>query len=118
MTSRAEKLGVTLQTKQKVVSVEHRNGQVSHLGCEGEKEVEASNIILTTSHKLANKLVPFAEETSLKKWEQQAIPVTAACLDLGLRRLPNPKYQFIYGVDQPILMVNASRFKGIRFNGR
>lgn len=113
MCTEAERLGVTLQTKQKVASIEHRNGQVSHVRCEGGKEIKGSSVILTTSPKITCKLVSSANITSLKKWEQQAIPITAACLDLGLRRLPNPKYQFIYGVDQPILMSNASRIKGL-----
>ncbi|MFD0716931.1 phytoene desaturase family protein [Paenibacillus sp. GCM10027626] len=93
----ALRLGVTLLPLKKVRSVEHRNGQVQHVQCADGETVDTSHVILTTSLKIAKKLIPQAEHTSLKVWEQQAIPITAACLDIGLRNLPNPKYQFVYG---------------------
>ncbi|MEK5641549.1 dehydrogenase [Paenibacillus rhizosphaerae] len=112
----ALRLGVTLLPLKKVRSVEHRNGQVQHVQCADGEVIDVSHVILTTSPKVFLKLIPHAEHTSLKLWEQQAIPITAACLDIGLRSLPNPKYQFVYGVDQPILMVNASRVKGLELS--
>jgi hypothetical protein len=35
--------------------------------------------------------------------------VTAACLDVALRRLPEPKQQFVYGLDQTVFLSNQSR---------
>src|SRR5690606_8033314 len=28
-------------------------------------------------------------------------------------RLPTPQHQFVYGIDQPVLMINSSRIKGL-----
>jgi hypothetical protein len=53
--------------------------------------------------------VPFAEKTALHTWKEQAIEVTAACLDVALKRLPKPKQQFAYGIDQTVLLSNYSR---------
>jgi phytoene dehydrogenase-like protein len=53
--------------------------------------------------------VPFAEKTALHTWKEQAIEITAACLDVALRRLPKPKQQFAYGLDQTVFLTNQSR---------
>lgn len=105
----ASRLGVTLLSNRKVVSVEHANGQVNQVRCADGEIFDAVNVVLTTSPDIAYKLVPNAEQTSLRVWKEQAIPLTVACLDIGLRRLPNPKHQFIYGVDQPVFFTNQSR---------
>jgi phytoene dehydrogenase-like protein len=39
-----------------------------------------------------------------------ASPVTAACLDVGLRSLPNPKRTFALGIDQPVYFSVHSQF--------
>ena len=38
----------------------------------------------------------------LRAWANAAIPIKAACLDLGLRRLPNPRRLFALGMDRPL----------------
>lgn len=101
--------GVEFVTDRKVVSVKHQDQQVhSILSADGDK-TETTNVILTTSPSIAHKLVPHADQTSLDIYKKQAIAITAACLDVGLRHLPNPKHQFIYGLDQPIFLSNQSR---------
>ncbi len=50
-----------------------------------------------------------AEHTSLRLWNEQAIPVTACCLDIGIKKLPNPQHQFAIGIDQALFFTNQSR---------
>ncbi|PGZ98567.1 dehydrogenase [Bacillus pseudomycoides] len=101
--------GVELITSCKVVAVEHQDQKVHSILCEGGTRIEASNVILTTPPSISHKLVPHADQTALDTWNKQAIPVTVACLDIGLRQLPNPKHQFIFGLDQPIFFSHLSR---------
>ncbi|MGG3573932.1 FAD-dependent oxidoreductase [Bacillus gobiensis] len=101
--------GVELVTGCKVVAVEHQDQKVHSIICADGTKIEASNVILTTPPSISYKLVPHADQTALDTWKKQAIAVTIACLDVGLRRLPKPKHQFIYGLDQPILFTNQSR---------
>ncbi|NRD78516.1 NAD(P)/FAD-dependent oxidoreductase [Bacillus sp. BRMEA1] len=101
--------GVELVTGCKVVAVEHQDQKVHSILCEGGTRTEVSNVILTTPPSISHKLVPHADQTALDTWNKQAIPVTVACLDVGLRQLPKPKHQFIYGLDQPIFFTNQSR---------
>jgi phytoene dehydrogenase-like protein len=101
--------GVELVTGCKVVAVEHQDQKVHSILCVDGTKIEASNVILTTPPSISHKLIPHADQTALDTWKKQAIAVTIACLDVGLRRLPKPKHQFIYGLDQPILFTNQSR---------
>jgi len=106
---KAAEYGVRFLTKNKVNRIEHENGNVRHVLCEDGMKVGARNIILTTSPAIAYELVPHAEATALHTWKEQAIEVTAACLDVAFRRLPRPKQQFVYGIDQPVFLSNQSR---------
>lgn len=101
--------GVELVTGCKVVAVDHQEQKVHSILCKGGAKIEATNVILTTPPSISHQLVPHREQTALDKWNKQAIPVTVACLDVGLRHLPNPKHQFIFGLDQPIFFTNQSR---------
>ncbi|RAT95482.1 NAD(P)/FAD-dependent oxidoreductase [Brevibacillus sp. Leaf182] len=116
MCSEARRLGVEVITGRKVKSVEYDDGRVQRVRCENGETIEVPYVILTTSPQIASCLVPSVERTSLQTWEQQAIPITAACLDIGLRRLPAPQHQFVYGIDQPVLMINQSRIKGLELS--
>ncbi|TDF94869.1 FAD-dependent oxidoreductase [Paenibacillus piri] len=106
---KASDYGVRFITKSKVISIDHHNGIVQQVLCEDGTKVPAKNIILTTSPAIAHQLVPHAEATALHTWKKQAIEITAACLDVALRRLPKPKQQFVYGIDQTVFLSNQSR---------
>ncbi|CAG7646077.1 hypothetical protein PAESOLCIP111_05094 [Paenibacillus solanacearum] len=101
--------GVQIATSSKVISVGHRGGAVRHLLCEDGTQAEASHIILAMPPAAAYRLVPQAEATALHTWKEQAIEITTACLDVALRRLPKPKQQFAYGIDQTVFLSNQSR---------
>jgi len=106
---KASEYGVHFLTKNKVNRIEHQNGMVQHVLCEDGTKVRARNIIVTTSPAITYELVPHAEATALHTWKEQAIEITAACLDVALRRLPKPKQQFVYGIDQTVFLSNQSR---------
>ncbi|MCR8643799.1 FAD-dependent oxidoreductase [Paenibacillus sp. N1-5-1-14] len=105
----AVKLGVHFVTKNKVVAVGHQNGVVQHVRCEDGTQIEASHVIMTVSPAIAHQLVPDAEYTALHTWRDQAMEATVACLDVTLKRLPKPKQQFVYGIDQTVFLSNHSR---------
>ncbi|GIQ64530.1 dehydrogenase [Paenibacillus cisolokensis] len=102
-------LGVKLLADSKAVAVEHREGSVRHVRCEDGTIIEAANVVLAVPPAAACRLVPGADATALKTWKEQVIEVTAACLDVALRRLPDPKRQLVYGIDQTVFLSNQSR---------
>ncbi|MBM7567897.1 NAD(P)/FAD-dependent oxidoreductase [Paenibacillus sacheonensis] len=107
--TKAADLGVRLLTNTKVSSVDIRGGIVRQVLCEDGTKINTRHVILATPPAVANDLVPFAENTALRTWKEQAIEVNAACLDVALNRLPKPKQQFAYGIDQTVLFSNYSR---------
>ncbi|MCZ8522999.1 MULTISPECIES: NAD(P)/FAD-dependent oxidoreductase [Paenibacillus] len=102
-------LGVRLVTNTKVSSIDTRDGIVRQVLCEDGTKIDTHYVILATSPSIANELVPFAEKTALHTWKEQAIEVTAACLDVALKRLTKPNQQFAYGIDQTVFLTNQSR---------
>ncbi|TLS48413.1 NAD(P)/FAD-dependent oxidoreductase [Paenibacillus antri] len=105
----AGRLGVKMITGCQVASIEHREGAVRHVRCEDGTTIEADHAIVTAPPAIAHRLVPHAEATALHAWREQAIEITAACLDVALRRLPRPNQQFVYGIDRTVFLSNQSR---------
>ncbi|HWO54372.1 MAG TPA: FAD-dependent oxidoreductase [Paenibacillus cookii] len=105
----ASRLGVACLTGSKAVAIGHDQGAVRHVLCDNGTKIIAGSIIIAAPPEEAYRLVPQADRTALRTWKEQAIPVTAACLDVALRRLPKPKQQFVYGIDQTVFLSNQSR---------
>lgn len=101
--------GVNIQTGCKIASVQHSDQKVDSIFTADGSKIEATNVILTTPPAVTQKLVPHADQTAIAKWNKQSIPITAACLDVALKKLPKPKHQFIYGIDQPVFLTDQSR---------
>jgi phytoene dehydrogenase-like protein len=114
---KAVQSGVSFILSGKVTEVTHQDKKVKAVHCADGTVITSDNVILTTSPEISYKLVSEANQTSLQAWKDQAIPITAACLTVALRRLPKPKHQFIYGIDQPVLLSNLSRAAYLSDNG-
>src|SRR3954447_15367901 len=52
----------------------------------------------------AGGLVDVAKQPALGGWAERAVPVRAASLDVGLRRLPSPNTLVGLGIDRPIYL--------------
>ncbi len=62
----------------------------------------ATAVVLAVSPPVAAHLVSGAPHDTLAAWAAAAIPVQAACLDVGLRTLPRPSLRVAFGVDTPL----------------
>lgn len=63
--------------------------------------IEAHTVVLATGPVEGNTLTG-GQNAVLRHWSEAAVPVKAACLDLGLRRLPNPAVNFGLNLDPPL----------------
>ncbi|UUZ93756.1 FAD-dependent oxidoreductase [Paenibacillus sp. P25] len=106
---KASDLGVQFFTRSEVVSIGHESGAVQHVICQDGTKIDARNVIVTAPPSAVYGMVPQAEGTALRMWKDQAIEITAACLDIALRRSPKPKQQFVYGIDRTVFLSNQSR---------
>ncbi|WP_242239248.1 NAD(P)/FAD-dependent oxidoreductase [Bacillus cereus group sp. BfR-BA-01309] len=100
--------GVQFLAKKNVLKIEYCEGK-QRIQCFDDEVFEAGAVIVTTPPKEACKIIKGAEGTSLQKWSEQSIQVTASALDIGLKHLPNPLHHFALGLDQPIFFTNQSR---------
>ncbi len=106
--SKAVSYGIKLLESMNVDRIDH-NGQVERISTANGESFDVESVIIATPPNEACRLVPHVEQTSLYRWREEAIPVTAACYDLGLKTLPNTKHQFVLGLDQPLFFTNQSR---------
>lgn len=99
--SRAEEHGATIHAPCRVKSVaQHAAG--FRVQIDDGDAIDAQAVVLAVRPAVAAALAPASE--ALSAWSQQAIPVRAACLDLGLERLPDPKRPFVLGLDEPLYL--------------
>lgn len=61
--------------------------------------VPAGTVIVALDAAAAAPLLP---ESAARRTARDAVPVRAACLDVGLARLPRPRATFALGIDEPL----------------
>jgi phytoene dehydrogenase-like protein len=101
--ARAE--GVTVEAGSKVEAIERGlSGEVRSVRLSDGRAYQAPAVIVAASPEVAASLVGNSEETSLRRWAGELVPIKAACLDVALRRLPLPKATFALGIDEPFYL--------------
>lgn len=111
--NKAKSLGVKIKCHSNVERVEEENS-LKTIHCASGETIKAENVIMAVPPAEACRLV---ENPFLSLWKEQAVPITATCLDLCLSHLPNPDHQFVLGLDQPILFTNESRAANVCNSG-
>ncbi|KIL36464.1 dehydrogenase [Cohnella kolymensis] len=114
---KAIRLGVDLLANKNVVEIQQEEGCVRRLRFADDSTLSISHVISTLSPSDTFRLTRGAEHTVLRRWKDEARPAMAACLDLGLRRLPVPDRNFALGIDQPVFFTNHSRAAKLSDNG-
>jgi phytoene dehydrogenase-like protein len=64
--------------------------------------LDATAVVLATDPDVAADLVVGGRAGMLGRWAKEAIPVKAACLDVALATLPEPRATFALGIDRPL----------------
>ena len=105
----AARCGVAIRTGAAAAEIVHEGGAVQGVRLGSGELLQADHIISTLPPADNVRLVAGAEHTALRGWSEDARPVTAASLDLALRRLPVSGRNFVIGLDQPLFFSNHSR---------
>ena len=92
--------GATIVAGAKVATIE-ADGQHLVVGFGGGQRVIARSVVIAAGGPDAASRLVGSHSPSLAAAAASAIPVRAACLDLGLRRLPKPSTRFVLGIDKP-----------------
>jgi phytoene dehydrogenase-like protein len=96
----AEAAGVRLRTGGRAVAIE-RTVTSWRVGLADSTSIDATAVIVAAGPETAAALVPPAVRAEVQPWSSGAIPVRAACLDLALAKLPQPRATFALGIDRP-----------------
>jgi len=99
--ARAREAGVELRRGAKVERVVH-DGRARGLELAGGERCAADAVILTGGPDESSALVDGGGHPFFARVRERAVPVRAACLDLGLEGLPSPKRLFALGIDRPL----------------
>lgn len=89
----------TIERDERVAGVRLANGEVHAAGA----------VIVAASPSVARDLLDGGGETVLQRWADEVVTVRAACLDVGLSRLPREAPQFVLGIDKPLYLSVHSR---------
>jgi phytoene dehydrogenase-like protein len=97
----AEKEGVKIITGERVKAVE-RDERVRGVSLADGAFYAAESVVIAAGPSEACELIEGSEGTVLSEWAKAAIPVRAACLNVALEYLPEPRALFALGVDRPL----------------
>jgi phytoene dehydrogenase-like protein len=97
----AEATGARILAPAKPVAVE-RDSAGRRVRLADGTEIRAASVVLACPPAVAAALMSGAEHEVLRGWADNLVPVHAACLDVGLSRLPQPKARFALGIDHPV----------------
>lgn len=97
----AEAGGVRVIEGTRVEAVEGGE-RVSGVRLDDGRTIAAAAVVLTGGPAEVSAPVRGGQQPSLRRRLEATIPARAACLDLGLSRLPEPHATFALGVDKPV----------------
>jgi phytoene dehydrogenase-like protein len=101
-----------------VEKIEFEGDRVTGVRLAGGALVRAKAAIIAAGPKEALHLVEGPASSVFSQWAEAAVPVKAACMDVALRRLPNPKNRVVIGLDRPLFLTVQSEFSRIAPEGK
>jgi phytoene dehydrogenase-like protein len=109
--AQAEASGAQVVSGARVEVVEMATaGRVQAVRLADGRRVQASTVILAMPPAKAAALVAEGQQPTLADWAGRAVPVRAATLDIGLRRLPRPDAWFAVGLEEPLYLSVHSKW--------
>jgi phytoene dehydrogenase-like protein len=93
--------GVRIVTQARVERLIEADGAVMGVRLATGAEYHAPIVILACDPSTSVQLVEGPAKAELQRRQKAAVPVRAACLDVGLKTLPRPRVNFALGIDRP-----------------
>ena len=99
----ATRAGATLSTSARADAVV-TTGARRQVRLGDGSSIDADAVVIAAGPDTAAELLDGAAGEAARQWAAASIPVRAACLDVGLTRLPRPRATFALGVDRPLYL--------------
>ena len=101
--------GVVLELDSGAERIEHGNGAVQAVIARDERPpLAADAVVAAVPPKALAALLP--GDTHAQRWADAAVPLRAACLDIGVRGLPHPERIVGLSLDAPLYCANHSAY--------
>jgi phytoene dehydrogenase-like protein len=113
----AEKAGARIVSSSRVEGVATQEGRAVGVRLRDGQIVGASAVIVATNPQDAVKIVGEDVSPKLRQAVDALIPAQIACLDVALRRLPDPRYPVVQDIDGARFMSAQSQFAQIAPDG-
>jgi phytoene dehydrogenase-like protein len=99
----AEAAGVRIMPGVRVESVEC-DAAVNGVRLADGTMHSTGTVVIAAGPSEAAALVPDGKNVMVQEWAEAATPIKAACLDIALSKLPQPRATFALGIDQPFYL--------------
>jgi phytoene dehydrogenase-like protein len=107
---KAEQASVRIVRGVHVAAVAHEGGHVCGVRLRDGSLVPATAVLIATRPAEAVKLVDERAHPALRRIVDALTPAHLACLDVALRRLPDPRHPIVQDLDRPRFMTTQSLF--------
>jgi len=97
---RARSAGAVLQFDNEVSAIEHSDSQVTSVLTRDGQRYPARTVIAAIKSSALSAVLP--DDKTAAQWAQTAVPLRAACLDLGVRELPYPERWNVQHLEAPL----------------
>jgi phytoene dehydrogenase-like protein len=115
--AKAEQAGARIVSGTRVEVVEYQDGQIQGVRLRDGSVVQASAVILATTPAEAVKLVDGGNYEPLRGIVDALIPAQVACLDVALRRLPDPRHAIVQDMEHPLFFSTQSLYARVAPEG-
>lgn len=105
---RVRAAGVQLELGVGALRIEHDAGAVHTVCTSDGRGLPASAVVAAVDPATLAELLP--DDARARQWAQAAVPLRAACLDLGVREQPHPERLNVQSLDAPLYYANHSAF--------
>ncbi len=115
--TKAEQAGARIMSGTRVEAVEYQDGQVRGVRLRDGGTIRASAVILATAPAEAVKLIDDGTYEPLRRIVDPLVPAQVACLDVALRRLPDPRHAVVQDMEGPRFISAQSLYAQIAPEG-
>ncbi len=114
---KATEAGAKIIKGARVVTVERDSNGVTGVRL-GDGTLHSTNaVVMAVAPREALYMVERGENAALRGWAEGAVPLRAACLDVALRRLPEPGNKVVMDLERPLFLTTQSEFSNVTTGG-
>jgi phytoene dehydrogenase-like protein len=115
LVAQLERASVAIELGATVQQIETHGGHCSAVLLADGRRLPAQHVIAAVDPATLARLLP--GDALAERWARTAVPLRAACLDLGVRELPHPERRSVQALDAPLYFANHSAYARLAPDG-